>query len=146
LEAQQCSNSLKLRKGISMNEEHVKYLETVYPKIFAGKYGGLAVGDGWFTLLDHMCRVIQAHCDWHSECPQVVAEQVKEKFGGLRFYYTGGDEYVAGVVSMTESIAGVTCEDCGVPGIPRSGGWIHVSCDACEEIREANKRAVTHED
>lgn len=128
-----------------MNEEHIKYLETVYPKIFAGKYGGFAVGDGWFTIIDHACRLIQSHCDWSKECTQVVAEQVKEKFGSLRFYYNGGDEYVAGIVSLLESISGITCEDCGNPGITRQGGWIHVSCNACEEQRIAGKKEY-HED
>jgi hypothetical protein len=60
--------------------------------------------------------------------PQVTLDQVKEKFGTLRFYYSGGDEYIAGLVSMAESMSGVTCEECGKPGTRTSGGWIKTAC------------------
>lgn len=62
-------------------------------------------------------------------CPQVVAEQVKEKFGTLRFYYRGGDDYIDGVVSMAESMSAVTCETCGKPGTTTRGGWIRTLCE-----------------
>jgi hypothetical protein len=62
-------------------------------------------------------------------CPQVIATQVKEKFGTLRFYYWGGDEYCSGVESMAESMSAVTCEVCGSPGKLRHDGWIRALCD-----------------
>jgi hypothetical protein len=71
--------------------------------------------------------------------PQVTLDQVKEKFGTLRFYYSGGDDYISGLVSMAESMTGVTCEECGNPGTSRGGGWIHTYCGACEEKREADR-------
>jgi hypothetical protein len=63
------------------------------------------------------------------ECPQVTLDQVKEKFGSLRFYYTGGDDYVSGLVTMAESLSGVTCEECGKPGTQTQGGWIKTACE-----------------
>lgn len=120
-----------------MNEEHVTYLTTVYPKIFSGKYGGFACGDGWFNIINLLCRNIQSHLDWKPDVPQVVAQQVKEKFGSLRFYYQGGDEYISGLVSMAEAMTEVTCEECGSPGETRSGGWIRVLCDKHEAERQA---------
>jgi hypothetical protein len=68
-------------------------------------------------------------------CPQVVATQIKEKFGTLRFYYWGGDDYCRGVESMAESMSAVTCEVCGSPGKLRNGGWIQTLCD--EHANEA---------
>ena len=124
-----------------MTEDHVKYLTTVYPKIFSGKYGGFAVGDGWFNIINQTCQLIQSHIDWNKDCPQVVAEQVKEKFGSLRFYYQGGDEYCSGVVALAESMSGVTCEECGDIGWARGGGWVHVTCNSCEAEREMKKAA-----
>lgn len=62
-------------------------------------------------------------------CPQVVAVQVKEKFGTLRFYYNGGDDYVKGVMDMAESMSGVTCEQCGAPGKSNDSGWIRTTCE-----------------
>lgn len=60
---------------------------------------------------------------------QVVAVQVKEKFGGLRFYYEGGDEYINGLSAMAESMSYVTCETCGKPGKSTSDGWIRTLCE-----------------
>jgi hypothetical protein len=75
--------------------------------------------------------------DWKSREPrdipepveQVVATQVKEKFGDLRFYYTGGDALIDGVVRMAESMSGRTCEECGAPGTHSSSGWIRTLCE-----------------
>jgi len=60
--------------------------------------------------------------------PQVTLDQVKEKFGTLRFYYSGGDDYIRGMVSMAESMSGVTCETCGKPGTRTGGSWIKTAC------------------
>jgi hypothetical protein len=65
--------------------------------------------------------------------------QIKEKFGGLRFYYDGGDEYISGLVSMAESWAGNTCETCGEKGERRSGGWIRTLCDKHEALYQVSK-------
>jgi hypothetical protein len=66
---------------------------------------------------------------------QVVATQVKEKFGTLRFYYEGGDDYIDGAVSMAEAMSAVTCEVCSVPAEIRTTrtpvGWIMTLCDEC---------------
>lgn len=75
--------------------------------------------------------------DWKSRTPreipepvpQVVAVQVKEKFGGLRFYYNGGDEYIRGLENMAESMSYRTCETCGAPGKSTKGGWIQTLCE-----------------
>lgn len=62
-------------------------------------------------------------------CSQVVASQVKEKYGTLRFYVYGGDEFIQGLISMAESISAVTCEHCGNSGKIRDGAWIRTLCD-----------------
>lgn len=64
------------------------------------------------------------------EIPQVTLDQVKEKFGTLRFYYTGGDDVIDGMVRMAESMSGVTCEVCGSPGASTGGGWVRTLCEA----------------
>jgi len=71
------------------------------------------------------------------EIKQVTVDQVKEKFGTLRFYYTGGDEYIRGMVTMAESMSGTTCESCGNPGERTGGGWIKTTCKPCEDNRAA---------
>lgn len=62
----------------------------------------------------------------------IEVHQIKEKFGGLRFYYEGGDEHVSGMVRMAECWAAYTCEVCGERGTRRSGGWIRTLCDKHE--------------
>ena len=61
----------------------------------------------------------------------VKFDQVKEKFGGLRVYFSGGDDYIEGLVSMAESFSYKICEVCGERGKPNKGGWIVTLCDKC---------------
>jgi hypothetical protein len=70
--------------------------------------------------------VVTPKLDW------IRIAQIKEKFGGLRFYYDGGDEYIHGLVSMAESWADRSCETCGDRGERRSGGWVRTLCDKHE--------------
>jgi len=48
--------------------------------------------------------------------PSVCIDQIKEKFGTLRFYYSGGDDTITGMVHLAESLSGKTCEITGSPG------------------------------
>jgi len=57
--------------------------------------------------------------------PAVKIDQIKEKFGELRFYYSGGDEQVAGMVHMAEYLCNQTCEVSGEDGVLCvRGGWL----------------------
>lgn len=138
-----------------MRKELDEQLCKKYPLIFKDRHGdmketlmcwGFECGDGWYQILDSLCANIQQHIDWqnknhekHPVVEQVVAVQVKEKFGGLRFYYDGGDEKIQGMVRMAESWASVTCEECGQPGTMRNGGWIRTLCDKHEAEYQARQ-------
>ena len=127
--------------------EFAKEMESTYSKMFSSPYGGFAIGAGWWPIIKSLCAQIQHHTDWKQEqkekynrgegCPQVVVDQIKEKFGGLRFYYHGGDDVVDGMVRMAETWAGHVCEECGKPGERHSGGWIRTLCDEHEAERQA---------
>jgi len=66
--------------------------------------------------------------------PQLVATQVKSKFGGLRFYYVGGDEFAQGAISLAERFSRKVCERCGSPAqIKSNRGWLSVLCDRCQQ-------------
>jgi hypothetical protein len=54
--------------------------------------------------------------------------QVKEKFGGLRFYSNFSDEAISHVIRDAEAESLKTCEVCGKPGKPNRGGWIKTCC------------------
>ena len=111
-----------------MREDLDKLLCEKYPKIFVDHYN-FECGDGWFDLIDNLCSSIQNHIDYN-HAPQVVVEQVKEKFGTLRFYYRGGDDMISGMVWHVENLSGKTCEVCGAPGKTRGRGWYYTACDA----------------
>ena len=102
---------------------------------------GFECGDGWFNILDQLMGNIQRYIDWKNRngevVPQVTLDQVKEKFGTLRFYYTGGDDYIRGLASMAESISAVTCEECGAPGSTSGPGWVRTLCKEHREQKDA---------
>ena len=123
---------------------------------------GFECGDGWFNILDQLMGNIQHHIDWKEKqrnwaidfnskaakeemrvvpesIPQVTLDQVKEKFGTLRFYYTGGDDIIDGMVRMAESMSGVTCEECSAPAQTHGPGWIRTICEPCETKRETER-------
>jgi len=85
-----------------------------------------------FEDIEPQCKIVP------EACPQVIAMQVKEKFGTLRFYYNGGDAVVRGMTSMAESMSAVTCEICGSPGKSRGGSWITTLCD-----KHAEEKGIT---
>jgi hypothetical protein len=137
-----------------MKQEYDNYLCTTFPKMFVNRYKpmtettmcwGFDCGNGWYHIINQLCANIQHHIDWRNRkneldsnqpiVPQVTVDQVKEKFGTLRFYYTGGDDYIDGLVSMAESMSGVTCEECGNPGSTVGRGWLTTLCEKHAEER-----------
>ena len=121
----------------------VHRMETEYPKMFSEPYGGFAISEGWWLIIERLCANIQHHLNWKNKesevVPQVVVRQIKEKFGGLRFYYDGGDDEITGMVRMAESWADHTCETCGNKGERRNGGWIRTLCDKHETLYQVSK-------
>jgi hypothetical protein len=131
-------------------EEFSKRMEETYPKMFAQPYGGFAVSTGWWPIIENLCANIQSHIDWRikqgQDIAQVEVNQIKEKFGGLRFYYSGGDDEISGMVRMAEAWADVACEECGAAGKRRSGGWIRTLCNHHEaERQEQLKKRLNNE-
>ena len=109
-----------------------KHMKERFPKMFAQPYGGFCCGEGWWPIIESLCSNIQHYINWKNKeaevVPQVVVAQIKEKFGGLRFYYDGGDEHISGMVIMAESWADKSCETCGSPGTSGGKGWIKTLC------------------
>lgn len=76
----------------------------------------------------------------------IYVEQIKEKFGGLRFYFQGGDERIDGMVTMAEAWAARTCETCGDKGERRHGGWVRTLCDKHEQEYQDKMKKYKDED
>jgi hypothetical protein len=128
-----------------MKKDLTEQLVEKYPKIFS-RMKWFEHGDGWYNIIDSLCACIQNECNHEiktlkRENPQATEEeiddlqtravQVKEKFGGLRFYIGFGSPEIYGMIRMAEEISLRTCEDCGRPGKKRGGGWIRTLCDPC---------------
>jgi hypothetical protein len=86
---------------------------------------GCECSDGWFDLIHTTCAVIQNHLKNRPECPPFRFSQIKEKFGGLRLYNYGGDEFTFGVCCMAESMSYHVCEVTGNRGqLCSTGHWL----------------------
>jgi hypothetical protein len=74
-----------------------------------------------------------------------VAVQVKEKFGGLRFYVQAATDKHYSYITFAESMSYRTCEECGAPGKTYTDGWhttlcdIHAAMDGREEVYESDE-------
>lgn len=120
-------------------------LITKYPKIFADRYGdlrttamcwGFSCDDGWYWLIDELCSLLQWDID-HNRQPQIVASQVKEKYGRLCFYTHSATERQQGMISTIEYLSTVVCELCGRNGATQTdNGWVKTLCAVCEVGRE----------
>ena len=128
-----------------MKQELETKLKEKYPQLLKG-VAYFECDNGWYDVIDQMCYLIdsdsevQRRLNAEFEAPYFV--QIKEKFGGLRFYYQGGDDTVDGMVRMAESWAARTCEECGQPGTTRSGGWVRTLCDKHEAERQARMKEI----
>jgi len=58
-----------------------------------------------------------------------VAVQVKEKYGGLRFYVQAATDKHHQYINFAESMSYRTCEECGAPGKTYTDGWHMTLCD-----------------
>jgi hypothetical protein len=62
--------------------------------------------------------------------PKFEVLQVKEKFGGLRFYVNcRRNEAMRQRIGIAADESFRTCEICGQPGRPREDSWIKTLCD-----------------
>ena len=101
--------------------------------------------ESWMVLMDTHPRIYDAPTEtapgWHwllsataawieeGGIPaSYVTAQVKEKFGTLCFYRSGGGTRISRIVSAAEWLSGAVCDACGAPGSVRPGGWIRTAC------------------
>lgn len=107
-----------------------------YPNLFK-RYPvcGFDHPQGWDTLVHCLCAVLESHISRMPEDDRVSCDQTKEKFGGLRFYMNGQDEFISGAIALAEDMSFHICDTCGNPGQRRSGGWIRTLCDECQAKR-----------
>ena len=123
-----------------MKPELEKQLVEKYPKIFkmvgstpqeSCMAWGIECRDGWYQLIYELCRELQHNTDVNGQ-PQIVAAQVKQKFGGLRFYVNSGTDEQYGSIHFAETFSLSICEECGTTkDVGQTEGWISTLCEKC---------------
>ena len=85
--------------------------------------GFFCVGNGWLGLVKTLIEDL-IQLGWNKQICQV-----KEKFGGMRFYINEGSKEIFNKISEAETKSHETWEKCGEPGKAISGGWIVTLCE-----------------
>lgn len=136
-----------------MNEISETELYKKYPSLFSlkdnktepiGAYG-IECDDGWYEILSSICFMVEQHernIEGNNryrisqnqnpiDYKPFQFTQIKEKFGGLRVYSNGGDEYTRGLIGMARCWSYKTCEICGNKGKTTKHGWLKTICEKC---------------
>lgn len=102
-----------MNSGIKMNGEEVS-LQYVLDH----------VGKGWHPLVTKLIENLFKF-GWDGDL-----HQIKEKFGGLRFYIGEGNDAIYTYIDAAEMLSLTTCEICGKPGSTSGWGrnWIRTLC------------------
>lgn len=91
-----------------------------FPGLYSGELIGFSVPPGWVDLVWQLSEQL--------EPLGVQCIQVKEKFGGLRFYL---ERYGAGsqaLIEAAENKSTRTCQECAAPGSLAQRGMLILTC------------------
>lgn len=88
------------------------------------------IGSGWADIVLRLIADL-AKLGWDGS-----VNQVKEKFGGLRFYIGDGSREIHERIDKAEEESFRVCEKCGLPGTRRHAGWVLTLCDDHNNGRE----------
>jgi hypothetical protein len=104
---------------------------------------GFEHGDGWFEILWRLCVDLEP---LNTEMERASGRkfevlQVKEKFGGLRFYVNcRRNEAIRQRIGIAADESFHTCEVCGQPGTLREERWIKTLCDEHDTLEYGSVR------
>jgi hypothetical protein len=104
------------------------FSDDIYRRLEAGGDCGSGVGPGWIPLIERL------NIDLQAIDPDYTIAQIKEKFGGLRFYAQSNVSEAnwtrwMNLIQEAEDTSYTTCEVCGGKG-KKDGrtGWIKTLC------------------
>ena len=98
------------------------------------EYFLVSIRPGWRPLVRELVDDIVA-MGWNK-----VLYDVKEKFGGLRFYVASATEEVLDRIEEAENRSYTICQECGEPGeLWSCNGWYVTLCEAHAKERKCVK-------
>lgn len=100
-------------------------LQTILDQRTPKGWYGLAAPKGWWPIIE------EAHNQIVGLYPDYKVLQIKQKFGGLRYYCSvDGDEDVRRIIRAAELLCEKTCEICGKLGsLQKDGYYYYVACE-----------------
>lgn len=106
------------------NQKRIEQLKMEFQDILTDCYD-FSIMDGWAEIVYDLLREVRDHY------PDVKVLQIKEKFGGLRFYVDDyNDEKLNTIIHHTENKSNSICEFTGKQGELKSvNGWLKTACD-----------------
>lgn len=123
------------------NDPELLALIASFPRLFRGEQPPVwsHVPPGWAGILQRLCGGIDALLG-DEMAAGFQLEQVKEKFGTLRFYWSADFrnepeheavvEELRRLLTAAEAASATCCCKCGEPGaLHNRGGWLSVLCD-----------------
>ncbi|MCB4824274.1 hypothetical protein [Roseicella aerolata] len=99
-----------------------------YPGFYVGRHMpltenlmgfGFTHGDGWFAIVDVLSGLATQVMDRTGK--RIIASQVKEKLGGLRFYMRRADDFIGYARALGERYSYRVSELSGRPGVLQIG-------------------------
>jgi hypothetical protein len=119
-----------------MDKRLSKKLRADFPELFRVTKGnemksfpvfGFQCDSGWFPLLYEACNELNNIRERPGR--RIRIDQIKEKFGTLRFYISGGVDEADEIIAVAQKRSAKTCEVCGRPATLCTVGWYRTQCD-----------------
>lgn len=110
------------------NEIHTRFRER-WPDMFTNVRSGFWLPGGWEKIMWSACEELE---------PVITGtdfrvDQVKSKFGGLRFYVGNAPYEAVLIIDKVEELSSRTCAKCGMYGTRRGDRYISTLCATCAE-------------
>jgi hypothetical protein len=128
-----------------MNRDLVRALQARFPRFFRDLYGdpretcmsrGCEFADGWYPLLERLCEELEPVAP-----PEFRFTQVKEKFGEMRVYASGGNEETERLIRQACEESLRVCEECGATeGVTAEWKrWFRSLCPSCGDFQDRGR-------
>lgn len=127
-----------------MNEDLSKKLITDFPLLYRDGFY-FDVVESWFNLIyelsENINKIVSTFPNDPNQSPNIVkghenqfrVVQIKQKFGGLRYYTDNANDEINKLIDEAETKSYKICELCGNDkgSTVNKRGWLTVRCNKC---------------